>query len=190
MNSNWGSSSSSEPPFLNDHNMIIWSNLAFIPDSDEECSSQGKYSISNSAERDTITDKSSFFTSHITEEEFQIREELGKEIEKELEREIMEGILVLVKRLSHLKVNQILRSLTKLNFDEFLHVLHGSSNLGTTNCHDAVEENVHDRPWCSGQIAPRESVSARQFSIDNQEEQVLEDSDKESTIEIWSYLSE
>ncbi|KAL3504476.1 hypothetical protein ACH5RR_034317 [Cinchona calisaya] len=190
MNGNWCSSNSSEPSFSNDHNMVMWSNLAFNHDNDEECSSQDKYSISSSTNKDTIYDKPSFLTSHVTKEEFQIREELGKEIEKELEREIMEGILVLVKRLSNLKAKQILRSLTKLNLDEFLNVLHGSSNFGSPKCKDAAEEYEYDSPWYNGQIAPKETVSVRQFSVDNEEEQVLEDADKESTMERWSYLSE
>lgn len=42
----------------------------------------------------------------VTEEEWRIREELALEIEKELEREIMEGLLVLVRRLSNLKAKQ------------------------------------------------------------------------------------
>ena len=173
--------------------MVIWSNLAFINDNDDNRSSQGKFSILKPSERDLSTNRSSFFTSHLSEEEFQIREELGREIEKELEREIMEGILVLVKRLSNLKAKQILRSLKKLNLDEFLNLLHGSSNCGTT-CEDGGDHHEDEyelgSQLLSGQISPTISASVTQFSIDNQEEGLLEDSDKESTVETWSYLSE
>ncbi|XWS15259.1 hypothetical protein CRYUN_Cryun35bG0079800 [Craigia yunnanensis] len=96
---------------------FIWSNLAFISDenNDNDCSSVGSNTLLISPEE--CNKRKEYFNMHVTEEELKIREELVREIEKELEREIMDGILVLVHRLSDLKAKQIAKGLKKLDLD-------------------------------------------------------------------------
>lgn len=87
----------SKPPFSKEAT-FIWSNLAFVSDDDDD-ERNGKCRPADNTRRD-------YFNMAVTEEEWRIREELALEIEKELEREIMEGLLVLVCRLSNLKAKQ------------------------------------------------------------------------------------
>lgn len=82
--------------------IVIWSNSAY--DEADEQSSTG--SNEPWPADDTTTKK--FL---MCEEERKLREELGREIEKELERELMDGIVILVRRLSDLKAKQYLREL-------------------------------------------------------------------------------
>ena len=103
-------------PFRQD-STFIWSNLAFISDenNDNDCSSVGSNTLLISPE--DCNKRKEYFNMHVTEEELKIREELVREIEKELEREIMDGILVLVHRLSDLKAKQIAKGLKKMDLD-------------------------------------------------------------------------
>ncbi|KAG9444297.1 hypothetical protein H6P81_015637 [Aristolochia fimbriata] len=97
---------------------VLWSNSAYVPE--DACSSVGSNRGCNGAGPilpPLTTRKGTHFApgmTHINEEEQRLREELAAEIEKELEREIMEGILVLVRRLSELKANQIAHGLKDL----------------------------------------------------------------------------
>ena len=85
--------------------IVIWSNSAYAAAADDGRSSVASNEIS--AEHD----RRRKFDDLICEEEVRLREELGREIERELERELMDGILVLVRRLSDLKAKQFLREL-------------------------------------------------------------------------------
>ncbi|XAR62479.1 hypothetical protein NMG60_11017243 [Bertholletia excelsa] len=103
---------------------IIWSNWAFISNEfndngcgDDECSSVGS-NANLSAQRNI--------------QELKLSEKLGTKIEKELEREIMEGILVLVQRLSDLKAKQICKGLEEMHLGQFLGEFYGSN--GCTLC--------------------------------------------------------
>lgn len=93
----------------------IWYNSAFMPD---ECSSVGSNHVNTrgalAREKRSYSTSPAFLLSpsaECGEEEVRIREELAREVEEELERELMEGILVLVRRLSHLKAEQIARAI-------------------------------------------------------------------------------
>ena len=103
--------------------------------------------------------KSSYFARHVTEEEIKLREELGKEIEKELEREIMEGILVLVHRLSDLKAKQITNGLRDFHLDQFLRELYSS------NCCTLCKVGGHVSPWHSSRCSPRNNVGKQVYEI-------------------------
>ncbi|OMO51061.1 hypothetical protein COLO4_37830 [Corchorus olitorius] len=78
---------------------------------DDHFSSVGSNILSTTSPRDDQCDYKLIRNMHVTAEELKIREELTMEIEKQLERELMDGILVLVRRLSHLKAKQIAKNL-------------------------------------------------------------------------------
>ncbi|KAL3572704.1 hypothetical protein D5086_026608 [Populus alba] len=91
---------------------------------------------------------------NVMEEEMRIREKLAREIETELEREIMEGILLLVRRLSILRAKQINRALEDLNLDQYLSEICNSCNL----CNADVGDNVsrwHSRVQSPASEKPR-----------------------------------
>ncbi|KAL7208612.1 hypothetical protein ACSBR1_030363 [Camellia fascicularis] len=145
----------------------MWSNIAFISTDDDCWSSMGSNTILSSPLKDK--NKSRSIAMHnVTEEELKLREELAKEIEKELEREIMEGILVLVRRLTDLKAKQITRGLKNFHLDEFLGELYGSNSC--TLC----KIGGHVSPRHMSQQSPPRNVYE-------------EDLDMESTTEKWSY---
>lgn len=168
--------------------MVIWSNLAFVTDDyDDEDNYEHEHSSESSS-------NSSFCMRNIVQEQQQeedIRkkmEELEKEIEKQTEKELMEGILVLVKKLSNLKAKQIITSLKKLNLEEFLNVLYGyynkcdspeywtNSNFHSSQSPDQSEFKFSDN---------------HEFFVEQEEQQAFEDTDTESSIErSWTYHSD
>ncbi|KAF2291187.1 hypothetical protein GH714_020582 [Hevea brasiliensis] len=102
----------SKPPFSNE-STFIWSNLAFVPDVDDD--------ESNSTCTPAENNRRDYFNMHVTEEEMRIREELALEIEKELEREIMEGLLVLVRHLPSPPASQVLPVASDYVEEQLLH---------------------------------------------------------------------
>ncbi|KAF5187191.1 hypothetical protein FRX31_023222 [Thalictrum thalictroides] len=72
----------------------------------EDGSSAGSNNFVMDSYRVVENKKREFFPVPMSKEEMRLRNELAMEIEKELEREIMEGILMLVHRLSDLKAKQ------------------------------------------------------------------------------------
>lgn len=109
-------------PAFSNQSTFIWSNLAFISDEEDDNDNVKRSSIGDNIMFGFPKEnkRREYFNMNVTEEEMRIRDELAKEIEKELEREIMDGILVLVRRLSDLKAKQIARGLEDLNLDQLL----------------------------------------------------------------------
>uniref|UniRef100_A0A6M2EYN7 Uncharacterized protein n=1 Tax=Populus davidiana TaxID=266767 RepID=A0A6M2EYN7_9ROSI len=127
---------------------FIWSNLAFVSDDDNgKCSITG----SNISSGCPTENRREYIFQH--EEEMRIREKLAREIETELEREIMEGILLLVRRLSILRAKQINRALEDLNLDQYLSEICNSCNL----CNAGVGDNVSR--WHSRVQSPASEIS-------------------------------
>ncbi|CAK7346783.1 unnamed protein product [Dovyalis caffra] len=118
---------------------FIWSNLAFMED---DYSDKGSIIGSNIIlGSPTENKRREYFNTNVEEEEIRIREELAREIEKELERELMEGRLVLVRRLSVLKAKQIDRGLKDLNLDKL------SSEICPSHCCNVDGDRVSQ--WLS-----------------------------------------
>lgn len=128
---------------------FIWSNLAFVSDDDNgKCSITG----SNISSGCPTENRREYFSMNVTEEEMRIREELAREIETELEREIMEGILLLVRRLSILKAKQINRALEDLNLDKYLSEI-------CTSCNLCNADGDHVSRWHSRLQSPASEIS-------------------------------